>query len=290
VTTGQTGSIGLSLMTAPGVTVDSVGFTITGMGMSTLSGSLAAGDGTGNTFMALLNGVPAGSARHLVLTADASNGTVCKGEATIDVFVGQTSEVTVQLDCRGDAGGAILVNGSLDQCPRIQSVMAAPASAPVGGAISVSATASDLDDPITIMWTASSGSFTNAAASATHFVCGAAGTAKLTATVTDARGCSASVSINVMCTAADGGAACGDGVIESPEMCDGTNLNGATCAPATMNAAPGGVLACSPSCTLDTSGCTAAGGAGGAGGIGGTMGSGGARDAGAAAGGTGGTM
>lgn len=275
----RSGSVGLALTVAPGITIDSVGFSITGTGMDMMSGTLAAGDGTGNTFVALLNGVPAGPARHLVLTANASNGTVCHGDATVDVFLGQTTEVAVQLDCRGDAGGAILVNGSLDQCPRIQTVMAAPASAPVGSTISVSATATDADDPISILWTASSGSFQDPTAASTHFTCATTGAVQITAKVTDARGCSEAVSINVRCTAAaDAGTACGNGIVESPEMCDGANLNGETCASATMNARPNGVLTCSPSCVLDTTACTAAAdaGAGGGGGVGGMVGSGGA--------------
>lgn len=68
----------------------------------------------------------------------------------------------------------------------------------------------------------------------------------------------------------DGGdGTCGNGMAESSEVCDGTDLRGETCASATMNAMSTGVLACSSSCTFDTSGCmSAAGGAAGGGGMG----------------------
>jgi hypothetical protein len=287
--TATTGSIGLALTVAPGITIDSVGFTVDGSGMSAMSGNLAAGDGTGNTFVALLRGIPAGPARHVTLSAKASDGTVCVGEATADVIAGQTTEVAVRLDCRGDGGGAILVNGTLDQCPRIRTLMAAPATAPVGSKISVSATATDADDPINIMWTASSGSFESPTSASTHFMCASPGTVQITATVTDTRGCAEAASVNVTCTPAT--PACGNGTIEPPEMCDGSNLNGETCASATMNSRPNGVLTCSSSCTLDTSGCMAAdAGAGGSGGVGGTMGSGGATGGASESGGTGGSM
>ncbi len=47
-------------------------------------------------------------------------------------------------------------------------------------------------------------------------------------------------------------AACGNGLLESPEECDGSDLGGATCE--SLGYA-GGTLACSPDCTLDTSRC-----------------------------------
>ena len=46
---------------------------------------------------------------------------------------------------------------------------------------------------------------------------------------------------------------CGDGIVNSTEECDGTNLNGATCAGEGFG---GGTLACTGSCTFDTGGCT----------------------------------
>jgi len=66
---------------------------------------------------------------------------------------------------------------------------------------------------------------------------------------------------NGTCTGFDtsgciGGPVCGNGVIETGEQCDGGNLGGATC---TSLGFSGGTLACTGSCTYDTSGCTTGG-------------------------------
>ena len=45
---------------------------------------------------------------------------------------------------------------------------------------------------------------------------------------------------------------CGDGIVDSGENCDGSNLTGNTCASLGYS---GGTLSCSSSCTFDTSGC-----------------------------------
>ena len=282
-TDARTGSIQFALQVAPGVEVDTINYQISGPGMSTMTGSMDAGDGVGDTFVAALNGVPPGAERHVLLTANASNGATCSGDATAEVVADQTTMVTIVLLCR-DHNGTIGINGSFDQCPLIKSVIAAPASAPVGGSISVSVVASDADgDSLMTAWTATAGSFEDPAAASTHYVCSSAGMQMLTATATDPDGCDDSVSVQVTCT--PGAGQCDNGVIDAGEMCDGTNLNGETCASITMNAAPNGVLACSPDCTFDTSGCQGAPPADGGGGTAGMGGAAGTPDAGTAGGG-----
>ncbi|HWP64405.1 MAG TPA: hypothetical protein VNO26_00650 [Candidatus Limnocylindria bacterium] len=46
-----------------------------------------------------------------------------------------------------------------------------------------------------------------------------------------------------------------DGIIDSAEQCDSVNLGGRTCT-SIPGGFSGGTLACSASCTWDTSGCT----------------------------------
>ncbi len=54
-----------------------------------------------------------------------------------------------------------------------------------------------------------------------------------------------------------GGPVCGNGIIESPEVCDGSNLGGETCQSQGFD---GGTLACASNClSFDTSGCTTGG-------------------------------
>ena len=48
---------------------------------------------------------------------------------------------------------------------------------------------------------------------------------------------------------------CGNGTVEAPEVCDGSDLGGATCA--TLPGFVDGTLRCASGCTLDTSGCYA---------------------------------
>jgi len=56
---------------------------------------------------------------------------------------------------------------------------------------------------------------------------------------------------------------CGNGVKESGESCDGTDLAGASC---TSQGYTGGTLSCNSSCNFITSACTSGGGGGGGGG------------------------
>ncbi len=56
------------------------------------------------------------------------------------------------------------------------------------------------------------------------------------------------------CFAPTSAPTCGNGLLDSGEQCDGTNLGGATC---TSKGFAGGTLSCSSSCTLVTSACTA---------------------------------
>jgi hypothetical protein len=53
---------------------------------------------------------------------------------------------------------------------------------------------------------------------------------------------------------------CGDGVIQTGEECDSSNLNGQSC---TSKGFAGGTLSCNSNCTFNTSSCTSGGGGGG---------------------------
>lgn len=66
---------------------------------------------------------------------------------------------------------------------------------------------------------------------------------------------------------------CGNRRIDPGEQCDKQNLNGETCASATMGSRPGGTLRCTNRCRFDTRRCS--GGTGGTAGTGGAAGSGG---------------
>jgi len=53
----------------------------------------------------------------------------------------------------------------------------------------------------------------------------------------------------------DGGPVCGDGVIQSGEQCDGSNLGGSSC---TALGFVGGSLSCDPTCHFNVTACSAA--------------------------------
>ncbi|HMJ12518.1 MAG TPA: hypothetical protein VK524_13935 [Polyangiaceae bacterium] len=85
------------------------------------------------------------------------------------------------------------------------------------------------------------------------------------------------------------GKRCGNSRIDRDEQCDKRNLNGETCASATMGSRPGGTLSCTKKCRFDTKRCSGAGtggaaGTGGGGGAAGSAGTGGVAGGGGAAG------
>src|SRR3989338_3750174 len=65
---------------------------------------------------------------------------------------------------------------------------------------------------------------------------------------------------------------CGDSIVESPEECDSSSLNGASC---TTQGFTGGTLSCSSACEFNTSQCTSGSSGGSSGGSGGGGGGGG---------------
>lgn len=267
------GSVRVELELASGVVVNTVDYEITGSGMDAMKGAFTLNGGQGNGFIGVVNGIPAGTKRQIALTASASNDAKCTGSGTFDVQSDKTSIVDVILECR-DSGGTVIVRGTFKECPLLNSISAAPDSVAVGGQINLVAVASDPSgDPTSIAWTATAGTFADAASLTTTYTCTKAGTQTITATVSKADGsCSDSTSFDVKCTAAPDAGLCGNGVIDSGEDCDGSDLGGATCASATMNALPSGALSCAADCKFDVSNCSSGvGGTTGAGGSGGSM-------------------
>lgn len=65
---------------------------------------------------------------------------------------------------------------------------------------------------------------------------------------------------------------CGNGVVDGTESCDGTDLNGETCATVTSGVSTG-TLGCTSTCAFDLRGCSSSSGAGGS--VGGGFGAGG---------------
>src|SRR4029079_16845785 len=85
--------------------------------------------------------------------------------------------------------GSIIVNGTLNACPRIDAVGGSPAETAVGGTISLTTTVVDVDhgpSPVAFSWTATSGTFAGANTASATLTCTTVGT--VTETPAGARG------------------------------------------------------------------------------------------------------
>jgi hypothetical protein len=114
------------------------------------------------------------------------------------------------LGCGGGAAESGEVDVALDfvaadKCPSITSAVAAPMQTSVGGAIAVSATASDPDrsETVSFSWSPAA-QFANPSSAVTSFRCPAAGWQALTLTIADSRRptpCTTKATLEVDCVA-----------------------------------------------------------------------------------------
>jgi len=94
----QTGSVGVALQLAPGLTLDTVSYTITGPGGFTKTGSLDVSHS--GTVSGVIGGLPAGIGFSISLTGTTTDGsTSCLGSATFNVVAHMTTQVSVHLTC-----------------------------------------------------------------------------------------------------------------------------------------------------------------------------------------------
>jgi len=216
----ETGSIDLAVTLPDGSTVEEVQYHITGNGQD-LSGSMAVG-GPGQTVSIHVGSLPAATGYLITLTATTSTDVSCAGNANFDIVAANTTAVAVLLQCQlTTADGDLVVDGTFNYCPQITSLTVAPLSSGLGTPIVLTSTATDADaDPVTFAWTATAGTFANAAAASTTYVCTAVGSQTLTLTVSDGSGCTDTISANVTCV---NEGVCGDGTVNAGETCDDGN-------------------------------------------------------------------
>ena len=139
----------------------------------------------------------------LTLTGTSVDGkTSCSGTSTsFNVVAAATTPVAVTIDCHtAPTTGSVLVNGTINVCPRIDAVSCNP---PAGNVIAITSTADDQDSgpqPLTYSWTTSSGTLSSATAQNPTLTCTAPGTVSLTLTVSDGdAGCNATFNLQVIC-------------------------------------------------------------------------------------------
>ena len=204
--TEDSGSIGLALQ-AGGVTLNSVGYTIIGNGYSKSGTINVAGS---SLISAVIGGIPAGSGYSISLSAsDATNSAItCSGSASFNVSAGATTSTQVKLQCKTPAKtGSVMVNGTLNVCPVIDSLSVAPAETTVGNAVGLSATGSDSDkmpSALSYSWTSNSGTIAGAASANASLTCTSVGPVTVTLTVSDGD-CADTLTQTVTCSPAVSG-------------------------------------------------------------------------------------
>jgi uncharacterized protein YjiK len=201
------GEIGLALQLAPGTTLNSVSYTITGPNSFSLAGTVDVSHSTSLSFV--VGNIPAGSGYSIALQGTATDGsTNCMGAAPFDVAAHMTTAVSVHLTCHeAPRTGSVLVNGTLNVCPVVDGISASPAEVLVGSSLALSAAAHDVDGApaaLAYHWTVTAGGTLSAANVASpSLTCMAGGTVTATVSVTDGD-CGDTLSVTVTCTVATG--------------------------------------------------------------------------------------
>ena len=244
----EAGSIGLALQTG-GVTLNSVSFTIIGTGY-TKSGTINLTNSS--VLSAVIGGIPVGTGYSISLNAsDATNAAVtCTGSASFDIAAGATTSTQVKLQCKTPPKtGSVMVNGTLNVCPAIDSLSIAPAETTVGNAVGLAASGSDADrmpSALSYAWTSSAGTISGASTASASLTCTAVGPVTVTLTVSDGD-CSDTLSQTVTCSPAFGGSG-------------GAAGSGATSGSAGTTAGSGGATSGSGGATSGAGGTTAGSG------------------------------
>jgi hypothetical protein len=181
---GSVGSVQLALTVAGGITINTFSYAVSGP--NSYSGSIDVSNSA--TVSGVIGGVAAGMGYTVKLTGTSVDGqTSCSGtSSTFAVAAHATTQVAVAIDChQAPKTGSILVNGTLNVCPNIDSVSANP---PVGAAIAISSSATDPDNapsPLTYSWTTTSGSLSSTTVKNPTLTCTQPGTVTLTLSVSD---------------------------------------------------------------------------------------------------------
>jgi len=181
------GSLGLDLEVAPGVTLLSVSYEITGNGF-TKAGTVDVSDSP--TVSGLIGGIPAGNGYTIQLSAvSEEEGTTFIGSATFNVTAGQVTSVTIHLKGSGASKkGSVSVNGTLNVGPVIDELTAAPTKVFVGGEVTLQSDATDPDgapSALSYYWSTTGGTIDSPIAKNAKLTSNAPGTFTVNLTVSD---------------------------------------------------------------------------------------------------------
>ncbi|MET0794553.1 MAG: lamin tail domain-containing protein [Polyangiaceae bacterium] len=238
------GAIGLALQ-AGGITLNSVSYTILGAGFSK-SGTINVANST--QVSAVIGGIPAANGYTITLSAsDAGNsGINCSGSASFNVTAGATTSTQVHLQCKTPPKtGGVLVNGTLNVCPVIDSLSVAPAETTVGHSVDLVAAGSDADhqpSALSYSWTSTGGTLIAANAATASLACTAAGPVTVTLTVSDGD-CSDTLTQVVTCSPApSSGAGGSSGTSSGGASSGGASSGGASSGGAAGATGGGGII------------------------------------------------
>ena len=204
----HTGSIGLELDVASGITLHSVVYAISGNGF-VKDGDIDVSQSSALT--AVIGGIPAGDGFVITITAISIDGTAtCVGSATFSVREDLTTRVTIHLQCRLEHRfGRIDINGDVNICASIDELTAAPMETGVDGTITLVARASDADGPesaidMTFSDGATSLSQHGHGTSVVTLTCVTPGPDRIALTISDGE-CLQASSVDLVCAGAGGG-------------------------------------------------------------------------------------
>ncbi|MFT3927019.1 MAG: sulfatase-like hydrolase/transferase [Myxococcales bacterium] len=183
----QVGSLDLNLDVAPGVTINTVNYSITGNGF-TKSGTINVSGAP--TISANIGGIPAGTGYSITLTASSTQGNASfTGSASFDVSAGGIASVKVSL--RGSVGsgnGSVNVTGTINVSPVIDELTVSPLTVYVGSSVALTSVSRDPDQfpaPLTYYWSTTGGLIDTPIAQNATLTSTTAGTFTVTLTVSD---------------------------------------------------------------------------------------------------------
>jgi hypothetical protein len=145
-------------------------------GTTIASGSFDASDP--NATASVSAKVPAGTGNSLMLIGSANDGVVCGGvSALFNVIPDQATSVDLPISCFGvGTGGAQSSLNAAGACPTTLTFSAAPAATPSAHFdLSVAPSNPATSGPLSYLWSAVTGSFSNSVAAQTGYDCGAPG-------------------------------------------------------------------------------------------------------------------
>jgi len=202
----QAGSLGFNLEAAPGVTLSSVTYVITGNGFRK-SGTI---DTSGApTISGVIGGIPGANGYTLTLTATSTDSTATfTGSAAFNVTAGKTTAVTIHLKGTVTGGnGSVSVNGTLNVGPVIDELTATPLTVDVGSKVTLAGVGRDADNgpsPLSYYWSTTGGTIANPLEPSATLTSATPGTFTVKLTVSDGE-ISANASTTVTFVAAESG-------------------------------------------------------------------------------------